>query len=64
MTDVTGLTPVMSSADSHDSTSHLLPAKVEVVVGRLIRRLGTQNKGEAGIYFVAPSYTDLPKTQE
>jgi hypothetical protein len=38
MTDVTGLIPVMSSADSHDSTSHLLPAKVEVVVGRLIRR--------------------------
>nr|BAD54691.1 hypothetical protein [Oryza sativa Japonica Group] len=29
MTDVTGLIPVMSSADSHDSTSHLLPAKVE-----------------------------------
>nr|BAD46617.1 hypothetical protein [Oryza sativa Japonica Group]BAD54674.1 hypothetical protein [Oryza sativa Japonica Group] len=30
MTDVTGLIPVMSSADSHDSTSHLLPAKVEI----------------------------------
>jgi hypothetical protein len=38
MTDVTGLIPVMSLVDSHDSTSHLLPAKVEVVVGRLIRR--------------------------
>nr|BAC83799.1 hypothetical protein [Oryza sativa Japonica Group] len=37
MTDVTGLIPVMSSADSHDSTSHLLPAKVEELA---VRRRG------------------------
>jgi hypothetical protein len=27
-------------------------------------RLGTQKEGEAGSYFVVPSYTNSPKTQE
>ena len=35
---VTGLTMVMSSADSHVPTSRLLPAEVEVGMGRPIRR--------------------------
>ncbi|BAC03305.1 B1143G03.6 [Oryza sativa (japonica cultivar-group)] len=40
MTDVTGLTPVMSTADSHDSTSHLLPAKVELLHTRIHQNTG------------------------
>nr|ABF94759.1 retrotransposon protein, putative, unclassified [Oryza sativa Japonica Group] len=51
MTDVTGLIPVMSSADSHDSTSRLLPAEVEVVVARLIRRsFGQQPYKSPSVY--------------
>jgi hypothetical protein len=51
MTDVTGLIPVMSSADSHDSTSRLLPAEVEVGMGRPIRRsFGRQPYKSPSVY--------------
>nr|BAC55998.1 hypothetical protein [Oryza sativa Japonica Group]BAD10319.1 hypothetical protein [Oryza sativa Japonica Group] len=40
MTDVTGLTPVMSSAGGHNSTSHLLPAKVELLHTQISQNTG------------------------
>ena len=48
---VTGLTLVMSSADSHVPTSRLLPAEVEVGMGRPIRRsFGRQPYKSPSIY--------------
>ncbi len=48
---VTGLTLVMSSADSHVPTSRLPPAEVEVGMGRPIRRsFGRQPYKSPSIY--------------